>query len=249
MLERRIEEAALNSWPALQQPLFDGWIIRFAHGYTKRANSVTPLYPSLLTNEEKIAYCEHFYQEKQLPTIFRLPSFAAESQELDQLLAQRGYNSLDHTHVFFRELNRELNAGPATDNSAIQTLTLANWFPIYRQFNHRYSELQHLHRTLLERIAPPFIYAALYQQDIPVACGLGVLEHDALGIFDIVTDPAQRRKGYGTQLVASMLAWGQQRQAQYAYLQVIDSNQAAQQMYTQLGFQPCYHYWYRQQPK
>ena len=241
MLERRIEEAALNSWPALQQVLFDGWIIRFTQGYTKRANSVTPLYPSLLSAAEKIAYCEHFYQQKQLPTIFRLPSFVPESPEMDQLLAQRGYSSLDHTHVF----SRELNVNSITDNPAVQALTLDDWFPIYRQFNNRYSELQNLHRNLLERIAPPFIYAALYQQGMPVACGLGVLEHEALGIFDIVTDPAQRRKGYGTQLVTGMLAWGERRHAQYAYLQVIDTNRVAQHMYTKSGFHPCYHYWYR----
>lgn len=241
MFERRIEEAAHNSWPALQQLLFDGWIIRYAQGYTKRANSVTPLYPSLLPAEEKITYCEHFFAQKHLPTIFSLPSFSVESQQLDQLLAQRGYHALDRTLVWFSKLNSD----PATDNPALHSISLASWFPIYCQFSTRYSQLQDLHRDLLERIPPPFMYAALYLQGVPVACGLGVLEHEALGIFDVVTDPQQRRKGYGTQLVAGMLAWGKQHGAQYAYLQVEDANYAAQDMYTKLGFQYCYHYWYR----
>jgi len=108
-------------------------------------------------------------------------------------------------------------------------------------------ELQHLHLELLERIPHPPMYAVFYQAGSPVACGLGVLEHEALGLFDIVTDPAQRRKGYGTQLVMGMLALGKQQGAEYAYLQVMNTNYAAQQMYAKLGFQECYHYWYRQQ--
>ena len=48
MLHRRLEEVAMNAWPALQQMLFDGWILRFAQGYTKRANSVHPLFESHL---------------------------------------------------------------------------------------------------------------------------------------------------------------------------------------------------------
>jgi GNAT superfamily N-acetyltransferase len=243
MFERRIEEAALNNWPALQQLLFDGWVIRFAQGYTKRANSVTPLYPSLLSAKEKIAHCERFYEEKHLPTIFRLPSFSTESHALDQLLAQQGYHSLDLTFVWFTELHSD----PVADNPALYTIPLATWFSIYRQFSTHYIELQHLHRELLERIPPPLMYAALYVQGAPVACGLGVLEHEVFGIFDVVTDPEQRRKGYGTQLVTGMLAWGKQHGAQYAYLQVMDTNQIAQQMYTKLGFQPCYQYWYRVQ--
>jgi len=37
---------ALTTWPALQQRLYDGWVVRFARGHTRRANSVNPLYPS-----------------------------------------------------------------------------------------------------------------------------------------------------------------------------------------------------------
>jgi GNAT superfamily N-acetyltransferase len=245
MFERRIEEAGLNSWPALQQLLFDGWIIRFAQGYTKRANSATPLYPSLVPAAEKIVQCEHFFEQQHLPATFRLPSFSAESQELEQELAQRGYRYLDRTLV----MTARMLSGAAANNPVWRALPLADWFPIYARFSDHYSDLQHLHRKLLENISSPLVYAALYQQDIPIACGLGVLEHELFGLFDIVTDPAQRRKGYATQLVAGLLDWGSQRGAQYAYLQVVDANQAAQQLYAKFGFQQCYYYWYRQQTR
>ena len=243
MFERRIEEAGLNSWPALHHLLFDGWLVRIAQGYTKRANSVTPLYPSLLPEEEKIAWCEHIYKENQLPAIFRLLSFSGECQHLDQLLAQRGYSALDRTLVWSLRMPSPL----ATASPVLRAISLADWLPIYGQWNDRFRELQHVHRELLERISSPVLFAALYQQGAPVACGLGVLEHEVFGLFDIVTDPEQRRKGYGTQLVTSMLDWGKHRGAQYAYLQVVDTNLAAQQMYAKLDFQESYQYWYRLQ--
>ncbi len=76
MLHRRLEEVALNAWPALQQMLFDGWVLRFAKGYTKRANSVNPVFASSLDIDEKIDTCTRLYGDQGLPLIFRLTGAA-----------------------------------------------------------------------------------------------------------------------------------------------------------------------------
>ncbi len=208
MLERRIEEASLNSWPARQQLLFDGWIVRCDRGYTKRANSVTPVYTSLLPEQEKIRFCEQLYSKKHLPTVFRLPSFLADIHELDDLLAQREYQHIDPVHVLFQELV----PGTTTHDPALHNVPLATWLPIFWQFSQTPAASQQAHRTILERITPELLFAVLYQDGIPVACGLGVLENKLFGLFDIVTSPAQRKQGHGTRLIAAMPRLGQATQ-------------------------------------
>ncbi len=241
MLERRIEEASLNSWPALQQMLFDGWAMRFSEGYTKRANSITPLYPSLLPDQEKIVACENLYHKKQLPTIFRLLSFSPASHELDALLAQRQYQRIDHTRI----LTTELASGPTTHTPMLHNVPLAEWLALFCQFKQDPIEHHHSHHEMLKRVIPDFPCAVLFHAGSPVACGLGVLENAVFGLFDIVTDPQQRNKGYGTQLVIAMLEQARQNGARHAYLQVVNTNQVAHHLYTKLGFCELYYYWYR----
>lgn len=243
MHARQIEEAALNSWPALQQMLFDGWVIRFADGYTKRANSITPAYISLLPASEKIAFCERLYQEKHLPMIFRLPSCFPHIQDLDVLLAQKGYNFLEHTLV----LSTMLMPGKNLPISGFQIVSLDEWLPLHSQFSQAHSERQMLHRAILQKIIPQTLFALYCDDGIPVACGLGVLENTTFGLFDIVTSAEQRKKGHGTRLITGMLAWAEQYGGRQAYLQVLQTNHAACQLYAKLGFQELYHYWYRVQ--
>jgi GNAT superfamily N-acetyltransferase len=84
------EELAMNAWPALQTLLYDGWMLRFASGYTRRSNSIAPLYPSTLPVDEKIRFCEAFYRERGLEVIFKLTS-ACQPADLDTLLESKGY--------------------------------------------------------------------------------------------------------------------------------------------------------------
>ena len=78
-----------------------------------------------------------------------------------------------------------------------------------------------------------------------VACGLGVLEGEAVGLFDLITDPAERKKGYGTRLLAGILRWSRENGACHAYLQVMEVNVVARKLYAKFGFQEVYRYWYR----
>ena len=69
-----------------------------------------------------------------------------------------------------------------------------------------------------------------------------------IGLFDIVTDPAFRNRGYGRRVVKNLLAWGRQNDAEKAYLQVMLNNAPALHLYSKIGFTEAYQYWYRIKP-
>src|SRR5512139_3235090 len=98
-----LEELSMNAWPALKTHLYDGWVLRFANGYSKRANSVHPIYPSTLPVEEKIAFCESLYGREGLPSVFKLTP-ASRPDSLNRELEKRGYEKRDETSVQILEL-------------------------------------------------------------------------------------------------------------------------------------------------
>ena len=251
LLHHRIEEASLNAWPALRQMIYDGWLLRFADGYTKRANSVTPLSPSNIDLHTKIAFCEQTYKRNGLACIFRLQSFAA--PELDQFLAQRGYALVDPTLVLSRHLRTfSCKDDPPgrlyNDQNYLRNEPLDRWLATFCRLSAMTLDRHATHRLILERIIGQRMLNTLLVNDGAVACGMAVVEDDLVGLFDIVTAPEQRRRSYGTQLIGGMLAQAQACGATYAYLQVTEANTAARRLYDRLGFQELYRYWYRVAP-
>jgi GNAT superfamily N-acetyltransferase len=127
----------------------------------------------------------------------------------------------------------------------LHNVPLAEWLPLFCQFKQASIEQHQHHKEMLKQIVPDPLFAVFHQNGLPVACGLGVMENEVFGLFDIVTHPEQRNKGYGTQLIVAMLDWAAQKGASQAYLQVVNTNQIAHHIYTKLGFYELYHYWYR----
>jgi N-acetylglutamate synthase len=240
---RRVEEASLNAWPALQQSLFDGWVLRFSRGFTKRANSIVPLYPSQQSAIEKIRYCENLYARERLNTIFRLTT-VVDSAPLDALLSQRGYRRVDQTRVLTRDLGASRFESPAH----FRRIPRDEWIDCYARAAEVPASAQQLHALLLGGIRTEHVFGAIFVDGVAVACGVAVLERELVGLFDIVTHPAARRRGHAGTLVESLLGWGVSAGAGHAYLQVVEANEPGRALYRQLDFEDLYQYWYRVAP-
>jgi ribosomal protein S18 acetylase RimI-like enzyme len=242
MKPRDLEELALTTWPALQQWLYDGWVVRFADGHTRRANSVNPLYPSRQEPLAKIAQCEQWYAERNLPMVFRLNQHTAPTN-LDGLLDMRGYRLLDPSLTLHRRLDSWTL--PSNLPGAMRSEPLLDWLALYCQFSGKAIEQQDTHAAILQAMPAPRLCAALWDGDQVVACAIGGVYARALSLVDVVTAPEHRQRGYGTSLLCQIFAWAQQMGASDAALQVQGDNVAARALYARLGFREMYTYWYR----
>ncbi|OLS31325.1 MAG: hypothetical protein ThorAB25_04140, partial [Candidatus Thorarchaeota archaeon AB_25] len=75
--------------------------------------------------------------------------------------------------------------------------------------------------------------------------GFGVVEGKWLGLFNIAVHPSMRGRGVALAVNIALAEWGHQRGARSAYLQVESENIPALKLYSKLGFQHAYTYWYR----
>jgi GNAT superfamily N-acetyltransferase len=239
---RRIERAGLRAWPALHETHYDGWLLRWAEGYTKRANSVNPLQDGRLDLAHKVARCEGYYRTLRQRPIFRLTPLAT-PERLDALLAARGYAVLDPTNVLTLDLRYWHATGAGT--GTFHEDALADWLAHYYAASGIPTATRGTHARMLARIATPVTGARIAIGGRAVACGIAVADGDLLGLFDIVTAHAHRRRGYARALIEGLLAWGRRQGATHAYLQVVAGNAPAQALYRSVGFRQFYRYWYR----
>ena len=222
--------------------LYDGWVIRFANGYTKRANSVNPLYSSNIDIEEKLEFCESLYREKNLPIVFKLTP-SVYPYDLDERLGERGYQKDSLTSVQTVDLGvSDLQVPSAAE---LQERLSDDWLEIFCAMSAISAPHRETLQEILAHIVPRHCFVSLTSSGGVVACGLGVLQSGYIGLFDIVTDPDFRKRGYGQQVVTSILAWGKENGAKIAYLQVMLNNPPALHLYAKLGFREQYQYWYR----
>jgi ribosomal protein S18 acetylase RimI-like enzyme len=239
---RRLEERALNASGGFQAFVYDGWLLGYRPGPTKRLRCVNAFYASTLPLEEKLAFCTQFYAAARLPAVFRMLPFS-QPAGLDRWLDDHGFLPFEPTRVLQTMLAD--GAKPAATDAAVALVEATVWVPLAAPLLG--TEAEALPR-LIERTASyllPQAGALIRRDGEVVACGLVKVEGDHAGLFVVHTAPAWRGRGLGRAVVAALLAEARRRGATTAYLQVTADNAPALALYRHFGFSASHEYWYR----
>jgi GNAT superfamily N-acetyltransferase len=242
-LYKKIEEYSLNAWPALQTFVYDGWLLRFADGYTKRSNSVSPIYNTYEQSiHEKIKYCETTYTSVGLDVIFKVTPFVSPAN-IDSVLEGLNYDVVEPSSVQILELS-DIEE-PLLNDVMVSAQITNEWIEILTDFGNLSESNVKVTKDLLSKSYLKRGFFTLYVDSIPVACGVGVIEQQYVGLYDIITDSKYRNQGYGKQLILHILKWAKTVGANHSYLQVVKSNEPALRLYDKIGYKEVYTYWYR----
>ncbi|MFD2265490.1 GNAT family N-acetyltransferase [Lacibacterium aquatile] len=236
-----LEQVQLASWPARRTVLLDGWAIRLSSGVTNRSTSINALTEGRMPLSARLTEAVALFRAAGRCPVARITPLAEPA--LDPVLDRLGWERLAETDVQVADLSAARpDAGvalvPVAEPSWIGALAHGGASP------ERIAE----HRELLGLSRVLSAYAYIGPAEAPLALGLGTLENGVLMLHEIATAPQVRRQGLSDRLCRALMAWGQERGATTALLQVVASNAPAHALYARLGFSHAYSYWYRRAP-
>ncbi|NUR82521.1 MAG: GNAT family N-acetyltransferase [Nonomuraea sp.] len=217
-----------EAWPAYEQERAGGWILRYAGGVTKRANSVLAL-----EGPGDLAAAEAFYAARGLPCAFSMGPGV--DPALDAELAERGYSLVDPTVI--------MAAADVPGLEPEHPVRIADepwpeWLDTWWSVDGRYAAGLSAAARICTGV--PALYAAVEEDGVPVAVGRGVPQGDFTGVYCMATLPSARRRGLARSVLRALV-----RQAPSAYLVTTEVNRAAQELYRGEGFEVAGGYHYR----
>lgn len=240
-----LELVAAEHWRPVEREDLGAWRLRAAGGFTGRANSALAVGDPGCDLGAALVRVRSFYGARGLEAVV-----AAPTGDLTAELQRRGWTVRTPTLVMTADLPTgggsasgiALDAGVVLDDEPDDA-----WLAAYQG---RGPVGQVGRQVLLS--ADEQVFASVRQ---PADAGGGVLavargslsahpEGAWLGLSAVETSPAHRRRGLALRVTGALLAWGAQRGARAAFLQVAVSNTAARVLYERAGFTAHHEYRY-----
>lgn len=233
-----------RAWRPVESERLGEWELRAADGFTRRANSVLPLGDPGLPLDEALAAVRRWYDERGLPAYVQTATGAEGTQELlCAELERRGW---------VREVTAELWIGalaPVADRAEGAGVSLARtadgtWLARYRRKG--VSEV-----ALKVLGGGPSVWFATVPREgggEPLAIGRCVVDGRWAGFAAVEVDPAERRRGLATTVMAALARRALDEGASAAWLQVETDNGAARALYAGMGFSAHHTYHHYRAP-
>lgn len=227
-----LERLLAATWPAPETADLGGWLLRYAEGYTRRANSVLALTAPPGGTDAALAAVEAWYGEHGARPLIAMAGPV--TKRLDQELAARGWEAEAEAAVMVRPIEPVAYEGEV----AIVEAPGATFLELAGRGSAEVA-------AKVFGAGPDRGYAEIRHGGVLVARGRGAVAGDTVAISNIGTLPEHRRQGLGTEVLKALEAWGAGVGARRAALQVETDNEAALAMYRRLGYAERYRYHYR----
>ncbi len=239
-----LELVSARAWPAEESSRLEGWMIRANKGITWRANSVLPCYAlNNISLSQAIDSVIEFYHSRGIAPAFKMTASSL-PEGLDAELDRRGFQCEMLTHLQTAKIST-LTGSAEKYSVEIKEDLDRDWMRAYGTMG-GFDELALETRfEIIDRINKPKRLAEVRINGRIAGIGMGVVEDNLMGLFGIYTIEEYRKKGIGAAVNIALGKWGEQQGADTAYLQVEASNAQAAGLYSKLGFETAYDYWYR----
>ncbi|MFC8085102.1 MULTISPECIES: GNAT family N-acetyltransferase [unclassified Streptomyces] len=236
-----------RAWPPVESERLGAWELRAAGGFTRRANSVLPLGDPGLPLDEALTAVRRWYRERGLPAYVQTATGAEGTQELlCAELERRGW---------VREVTAEVWTGalaPVADRAEGAGVVLSReadeaWLARYQRKGVSDVALRVLG-------GGPSVWfasvpgAAADGPGVPAAIGRCVVDGRWASFAAVEVDPAQRRRGLATAVLAALARRALDEGASAAWLQVETDNAGARALYAGTGFAAHHAYHHYREP-
>ncbi|MFB7928665.1 GNAT family N-acetyltransferase [Streptomyces sp. NPDC056039] len=241
-----LARVAARAWRPVESERLGDWELRAASGFTRRANSVLPLGEPGLPLDEALGAVRRWYDERGLPAYVQTATGAEGTQELlCAELEARGW---------VREVTAELWVGPlapVADREEPSGVVLSReadeaWLARYQRKG--VSEV-----ALRVLGSGPSVWFATVpgatEGAAPAAIGRCVVDGRWAGFAAVEVDPALRRQGLGTAVMAALARRALDEGASAAWLQVEAENAGARELYAGMGFAAHHAYHHYRAPE
>ncbi|MFF0538098.1 GNAT family N-acetyltransferase [Streptomyces coelicoflavus] len=237
-----LARVAARAWRPVESERLGGWELRAAGGFTRRANSVLPLGDPGLPLDEALTAVRRWYGERGLPAYVQTATGAEGTQELlCAELERRGW---------VREVTAEVWTGglaPVADLAEGTGVVLSReadeaWLARYGRKGVSDVALRVLGS------GPSVWFATVPGADDPAAIGRCVVDGRWASFAAVEVDPARRRRGLATAVMAALARRALDEGASAAWLQVETDNAAARALYARMGFAAHHAYHHYREP-
>jgi len=235
-----LEELSFRTLPALAEERYDGWVLRWSDGGSRRSNSANPMEDSSLPLPDKIHYCQEWFESRRAPAIFRLTPLAETT--LDNALHDSGYRRSSPTAVMTAPLvghrpdDRVITAEIPTDAWLRCIPAVGGDDPL---------RLERLRRQLMSSPGRNRFASITVAGEI-AAIGMSLDFDGYTTIYHMNTRPRARRDGLARTILETLMAVGSSSGSSRAVLQVTEENVPALRLYRAAGFSTVYSYHYRE---